>query len=88
MGDLDQRARFVLKAEPSDLSFAELCRRHGISCPTGYEWLGRYRQEGPDGLSDRSRRPHSSPHATPQPVVVRILEVRKHPSWGSRKIRR
>lgn len=42
-----ERARFVLKAELSDLSFAQFCRRHCISRSTGYKWLGRYRHEGP-----------------------------------------
>ena len=83
-----ERARFVLEAELSDLSFAELCRRHGISRPTGYKWLERYQEGGPDGLSDRSRRPRSCPHATPQPVVDRILKIRKRRGWGARKIHR
>ncbi|MEQ8330665.1 MAG: hypothetical protein RH859_09410 [Longimicrobiales bacterium] len=30
-----ERARFVFEAELSDLSHAELCRRHNISRPTG-----------------------------------------------------
>lgn len=83
-----ERARFVLEAELSDLPFAELCRRHGISRPTGYKWLRRYRNEGPAGLSDRSRRPHTCSHATAQHVVDRILRIRKRRGWGARKIRR
>jgi len=83
-----ERARFVLEAQLSDFSFAELCRRHRISRPTGYKWLGRYEQEGIDGLKDRSRRPRSCPHATPPDVVDRILEIRKRQGWGARKIQR
>ncbi len=49
-----ERARFVLEAERSFLSFSALCRRHGISRPTGHKWLDRYREEGIDGLKDRS----------------------------------
>jgi transposase-like protein len=60
-----ERARFVLEAEASDLPFAELCRRHGISRPTGYKWLQRFEDEGIDALADRSRRPRSCPHASP-----------------------
>lgn len=59
-----ERARFVLEAQLSDLSFAGLCRRHGISRPTGYKWLERANEEGLTGLADRSRRPHSCVHAT------------------------
>jgi transposase-like protein len=82
-----ERARFVLEAEQSFLSFAALCRRHGISRPTGHKWLRRYREQGLEGLEDRSHRPHSCPHATPASVVERILEVRRQRGWGAPKIR-
>ena len=84
---MDERARFVLEAQQSFLSHAELCRRYGISRPTGYKWLKRYEAEGLEGLGDRSHRPASCPHATPQHVVERILEVRKRRGWGARKLR-
>lgn len=87
------RARFVVEAEISDLSHAELCRGHSISRPTGYKWLQRYEAEELEGLKDRSHRPGTCPHATSDFVVQRVLELRKHRShqrdvWGARKIRR
>jgi transposase InsO family protein len=82
-----ERARFVLEAQLADLPFAELCRRHGISRPTGYKWLRRADEQGLSGLHDRSRRPRSCAHATPEHVVERILQVRKRRGWGARKIR-
>ena len=83
-----ERARFVLEAERSFLPFAELCRRHGISRPTGHKWLNRYRAEGLTGLEDRSHRPHSCPHLTPEPVIQRILRIRRNRGWGAPKIQR
>lgn len=83
----NERARFVLEAELSDLSHAELCRRHHISRPTGYKWIRRYREEGLKGLEDRSHRPRSCPHAISTPVIDRILQIRKKRGWGARKIR-
>jgi len=83
-----ERARFVLEAERSFLSFSALCRRHGISRPTGHKWLERYREKGLEGLRDRSHRPRSCPHATAPYVVERILLIRKHRGWGAPKIRR
>jgi transposase InsO family protein len=83
-----QRARFVVEAELSDLSHAELCRRHNISRPTGLLWLERYRTEGLDGLKDRSHRPASCAHATSPAVVARVLEIRDKRGWGARKIRK
>lgn len=85
---VDERARFVIEAEQSFLSFSELCRRYGISRPTGYKWLERYRAEGLEGLRDRSHRPHSCPHATPPEVVERIVGLRKRRGWGARKLHR
>lgn len=82
-----ERARFVLEAQLSDLSHAELCRRHGISRPTGYKWIKRYEVEGLQGLEDRSHRPRSCPHATSDRVVDRILTILKKRGWGARKIR-
>lgn len=81
-----ERARFVLEAELSDLSHAELCRRHNISRPTGYLWLDRYQEEGLEGLKDRSHRPKSCAHATSPEVVARILQIRDQRAWGARKI--
>jgi transposase InsO family protein len=82
-----ERKRFILEAEGGLFSFAELCRRHGISSKTGYKWLGRYELEGPDGLADRSHRPHSCPHATDPQVIEAAFKLRKQrPSWGAGKI--
>ena len=83
-----ERARFVLEAELSFYSFSELCRRYGITRRTGHKWVERYQEEGLSGLEDRSHRPHSCPHLTPEPVVARILEIRRRHRWGAPKIRR
>ena len=64
----NERARFVLEAQDTFLSFSELCRRYGISRRTGYKWLSRFDGDL-DNLADRSRRPCGCSHAT-SPVVV------------------
>jgi transposase InsO family protein len=38
-----------------------VCRRFGISRPTLRKWLRRYNADGEAGLTELSRRPHSSP---------------------------
>ena len=82
-----ERQRFVLEAEGGLFTHAELCRRYGITRPTGYKWLERYRSEGPDGLLDRSHRPHTCPHATPDYVLEAAFELRrKRPRWGAAKL--
>jgi transposase InsO family protein len=86
---LDERMKFVLacRAEPSD-SMAVLCRRFGISRPTGYKWLERYELLGPSGLCDASRAPRTHPNAVDSDLQERIVSARRaHPTWGARKLR-
>jgi len=80
------RQRFVLDAEHTPASFAELCRRYDISRKTGYKWLDRYARLGPESLADRSHRPDSCPHATAPPVIREILQLRRAWRWGARKL--
>ena len=82
-----ERKRFVVEAQGGLFSHTELCRRHNISRRTGYKWLERYEAEGPDGLLDRSHRPHSCPHATETYVLEATFELRRtRPRWGAAKI--
>jgi len=82
-----ERKRFIVEAQGGLFSHAELCRRHDISRHKGYKWLERYEVEGPDGLLDRSHRPHSCPHATPAYVLEAAFELRRsRPRWGAGKI--
>ena len=85
---MDERAQFAIEASLSNRSFAEICRRFGISRPTGYKWLERYQADGVLGMADQSRRPRTCPHATPGPVVERIIELREEFELGARKIQR
>src|SRR5712675_1521527 len=85
---LDQRLQFLSSYQKEEMSVADLCRAYGISRPTAYRWINRYNETGPEGLVDRSRRPHSCSHATLEPVENTILVLRaKHPSWGARKLK-
>jgi transposase InsO family protein len=97
---VSQRLEFVTLASAEGANIRELCRRFGISAPTGYKWLGRHREvaacpvdragasDGEPWLQDRSRRPHRSPGRTGDAVEAVALRVREqHPAWGARKIR-
>jgi putative transposase len=84
---MDQKTQFVAEYLRATISFTELCDRYGISRKTGYKWIDRYRSAGPAGLAERSRRPHSSPDQTPEPLRLAIIEARRsHPSWGAKKL--
>lgn len=82
---VQERREFIRLASQEGANRRELCRRFGIHPDTGYKWLGR--GTGDEALSDRSRRPHSSPTRTAAAVETLILAVRDaHPAWGARKI--
>ena len=84
---MDQKTQFVSEYLRDTISFTELCDRYGISRKSGYKWIDRYQAEGPAGLADRSRRPHSSPDETTEPLRLAIIEARRrHPSWGGKKL--
>lgn len=86
---MELRAEFVQLADQPDANISRLCRRYGISRPTGYKWLRRYRKQGLEGLTDHSRRPHRSPNKTPDHIAAIIVKVRQRfPGWGARKLRR
>lgn len=84
---MDQRTQFVADFLRQVLSVTELCDLYGISRKTAYKWIERYLRQGPAGLEERARRPHSSPNRTPDEITHALLEARrKHPSWGGKKL--
>jgi len=85
---MEERIRFVLRAAHESAPFSHLCSEFGVSRRIGYKWLNRYREEGLDGLYERSRRPYSSPNKTPKEVETLILKERHlHKTWGPVKLR-
>ena len=84
---MDQRVRFIGEYLKGYVPFNELCLQFSISRKTGYKWVERYEQEGLEGLSDRSRRPHFCPHMTDEAIIEAIVQARgKHPTWGPKKL--
>jgi transposase InsO family protein len=83
----DQRVRFVVAASLGEKPMSALCAEFGISRPTGYEWLGRYRQDGLAGIRERSRRPHRSPERTVAELEAKVVSLRmRYPDWGAGKL--
>jgi len=56
---------------------AEVAATYGVSRSWIYELLARYRTEGDAAFEPRSRRPRTSPNATPDTTVALILELRR-----------
>ena len=85
---VEQRIQFVWEFESGQWSMTELCERFGITRPTGYEWIRRYRDAGEAGLTERSRAPQACPHRTPAALEARILAACKKYGWGAKKLSR
>jgi transposase InsO family protein len=84
-----ERIRFVVEAVSGEWTMSGLCRRYGISRPTGYKWLRRYREVGSvSELEEQSRRPRHSPRQTPEWIEDRVEQLRRRHGWAGRKLSR
>ena len=83
----EQRVEFVVRALRGSEPLSRLCEQFGISRPTGYKWLVRYRAGGVEAVAERSRRPLRSPTRTSAGLESRIVALRQlYPDWGARKL--
>ncbi len=84
---MEERLRFVARLLEGE-GMSEVCRDFGISRKTGYKIFNRYKDDGLEALSDRSRRPVRYANQLPDPVEAMIVRLKKEkPHWGARKIR-
>jgi transposase len=84
---MDERLRFVARLLEGE-KMAVLCREYDVSRKTGYKLFSRYKDQGYEGLTDRSRRPYRQGCRLPEAIESLILSLkREHPSWGAPKIR-
>lgn len=69
--------KMLVATLPEKANMSDWCRRLGISRETAYKWRRRFREEGPDGLGDRSRAP-KRPHGRSDPELEdRVVLTRK-----------
>src|SRR5271170_7305915 len=72
------RARVaVLQVVSRQLSVTAAAAEHGFSRRHLQRLLARYREGGLEALEPRSRRPKTTPIATPDAVRRRVLELRR-----------
>jgi putative transposase len=84
---MSERQDFVEDALRGLYSMTDVCARYGVSRRVGYKWLDRFLREGPAGLADRPRRPHTLPRQLGAELRELLLATRRaHPTWGPRKI--
>jgi putative transposase len=84
---MDERLRFVARLLDGE-SMSEVCREFGISRKTGYKIFTRYKDQGLEALTDRSRRPVRYANQLPPQIENQIVTLKQEkPHWGARKIR-
>ena len=84
---MEERLRFVARLLEGE-GMSDVCRQFGISRKTGYKIWNRYRQEGLEALTDRSRRPVRYANQLPAQIERLIVETKRDkPHWGARKVR-
>src|SRR3954469_17936953 len=82
----EQRYRAVLEVQ-ARVPVTEVAERFGVSRQAVHRWVRWYRDEGLEGLADRSHRPQAHPAQTSPEVEAAICELRRnHPRWGERRI--
>ena len=82
-----ERARLVAAHLDGLYSITELAARFGVSRPTVYKWVERYRTGGLDALADRSSVARTQPGRAPAEIEAVIVACREaHPHWGPRKL--
>jgi len=81
------RLEFVMLASAPSANLSVLCRAYGISRKTGHKWLSLFKEQGKEGLQDRSRRPLVSPNRSDVELEAQIVALHdKYPYWGARKL--
>ncbi len=84
---MDERLRFVARLLDGE-KMAPLCAEFGISRKTGYKIYDRYKDNGVQAFTDRSRRPYRQANRLPAPIEATIVRLkREYPGWGAPKIR-
>ena len=87
-GSLHPRLAWMMMYQETRSATA-VCQKFGISRKTFYKWLKRYQQSNGESasLTDRSRRPHHFPRATPKENIVLLYKIRQQTGFGQRRLR-
>lgn len=71
------RAEIVRRVIEEGESRSRVAQAFGVCCKTVSKWVNRFLAEGPDGLRERSSRPHRLHRPTPPTTVETIIGLRR-----------
>jgi transposase InsO family protein len=76
------RAELVRRVLEKRQTQTAVATAFGVCLKTVRKWVERFQADGPEGLRDRSSRPHRLRRPTPEPVVKRIETLRRERRTG------
>src|SRR5262245_42731829 len=76
------RAELVQRVVEQGQTLKAVATAFGVCVETVRKWVERFRSEGPNGLYDRSSRPHRLREPTPPAVVEQIEFLRRQRYTG------
>jgi putative transposase len=82
-----QRLQLVQAYESGEADMTKLCKHYNVSRKTAYKWYLRYREQGVEGLKDRSRAPLAPHQHYTDCQIDRAVQLKhRHKTWGPKKI--
>jgi transposase InsO family protein/biotin operon repressor len=76
----------IIRQLEAGFSQAEIARRMYLSRATVGKWVRRYREEGLEGLQDRTSRAKHLPHALGEEVMAAICQLRRELGAGPHRL--
>ena len=84
---MDQKIQLLSDWLKKNHTITELSQIYCVSRKTIYKWIERYKEEGLEGMKERSRAPLYHPNATKPEIVSQIIDTKlQHKTWGPKKI--
>lgn len=64
-----------------------VARRHKVSRQSVYRWIATYREEGVQGLREKSHRPWRHPHRMARDTEALVCCIKQdRPTWGAARV--
>ena len=73
INQMDIKIELVNDWNQGYFSVTDLSQKYGVSRPTIYKWLKRYKHFGIEGLKEQSRAPKNCPHRTSKKILDLVI---------------
>ena len=88
INQMDLKVQLVTDHHKKHFSITDLSQKYGISRPTVYKWVRRFKKLGIEGLKELNRAPKNCPHRTDEKMIKLLIQEKlKNRKRGPRKVR-